>query len=164
MDAFLSEWQTLLALQGGAAVTLTGLVFVAVSLNLSRIMNFPGLPGRAGESLLQLLQVFFISTAALIPRQPLTVLGIEVLLIVSLSWMAQTVGQIRYAKSRADHPWSWLMTRVVFTQLATVPFWIAGIDLLLGGFSAVYWIVPGFVFSFTAAVISAWVLLIEILR
>ena len=58
----LSEWQTFFAVQAGAAATLTGLVFVAVSLNLSKIMTIAGLPGRAGESMIQLLQVFFVVT------------------------------------------------------------------------------------------------------
>jgi hypothetical protein len=51
----ISEWNTLLSVRAGAAATLTGLVFVAVSINLSKILTFPGLPGRAAESLLQFL-------------------------------------------------------------------------------------------------------------
>jgi len=39
----LPEWQTLLAVQVGTAATLTGLVFVAVSINLARIREIPGL-------------------------------------------------------------------------------------------------------------------------
>jgi len=54
----ISEWQTLVAVQAGAAATLTGLVFVAVSINLARILETPGLSGRAAESILHFLQVF----------------------------------------------------------------------------------------------------------
>jgi hypothetical protein len=67
----LSEWQTLFAVQAGAAATLTGLVFVAVSINLAKIIEYPGLTARAAESILQFLQVFFICTALLIPGQPI---------------------------------------------------------------------------------------------
>jgi hypothetical protein len=42
----LADWQTLFAVQAGAAATLTGLVFVAASINLPRIIETPGLPGR----------------------------------------------------------------------------------------------------------------------
>jgi hypothetical protein len=45
----LNEWNTLLAVQAGAAATLTGLVFVAVSINLAKIVAYPGLPSRAAE-------------------------------------------------------------------------------------------------------------------
>jgi hypothetical protein len=46
----ISDWQTYLAVQAGAAATLTGLVFVAVSINLARILSIPGLPGRAFDA------------------------------------------------------------------------------------------------------------------
>jgi hypothetical protein len=49
----LKEWYTLLAVQAGAAATLTGLVFVAVSINLAKIVVYPGLPSRAAKSILQ---------------------------------------------------------------------------------------------------------------
>jgi hypothetical protein len=50
------------------------------------------------------------------------------------------------------------------SQFATVPFCIAGILLLLWNPDGLYWLVPGFGFSFVAGVMSAWVLLVEILR
>jgi hypothetical protein len=160
----LSEWQTLLAVQAGAAATLTGLVFVAVSINLGRIMAAPGLPGRAGESIVQFLQVFFVAMVALIPRQPLNLLASEILAISIGSWAFQVICQIRFKRSLPGHPWGWLIPRAIMSQFATVPFCIAGVLLLLGSPDGLYWLVPGFTFSFIAGVISAWVLLVEILR
>ena len=84
----LSEWQTLLSVQASAAATLTGLVFVAVSINLAKIISIPGLPSRAAESIVQFLQVFFICTATLIPRQPITALAAEILAVSLFSWAA----------------------------------------------------------------------------
>jgi modulator of FtsH protease len=141
-----------------------GLIFVAVSINLSRIVETPGLSGRAAESLLQFLQVFFVCTAMLIPRQAATAVAIEILAVGLLSWAMQVATQIFYAKVRKGHPLFWLMARIVQTQLATVPFFIAGIFLLLGRPAGLYWLVPGFVFSFAGGVGNAWVLLIEIVR
>jgi hypothetical protein len=160
----IAEWNTLLAVEAGAAATLTGLVFVAISINLSRIMSVAGLPGRGAESIMQFLEVFLISTVTLIPRQPERILAIEILVIAVVSWAAQVVVQVRYLKVRTGHPWSWFVNRAVLSQFATIPFGVAGITLLLGVPGAIYWLVPGFVFSFVAGVISAWVLLVEILR
>jgi hypothetical protein len=160
----LAEWQTFFAVQAGTAATLTGLVFVAVSINLARIMEVPGLPGRAAESLLQLLQVFFVSGAALVPHQSITALAGEVLAITVVSWLIQTIAQIRYARSRRGHPWLWLLSRTVMSQISTAPFWVAGILLALRNAGGLYWLVPGIAFSFIAGVTSAWVLLVEILR
>jgi hypothetical protein len=160
----ISEWSTYLAVQAGAAATLTGLVFVAVSLNVNRIMSFSGLSSRAGESLLQLLGVFFISSVALIPGQSARVLGIEVLLIAAISWIAQIAGQIRYMLNRTGHPLTWLIFRAIGAQLAILPVFIAGVEFIGGSPHGAYWLVLGFTFSFIAALFSAWVLLIEILR
>jgi uncharacterized membrane protein YGL010W len=160
----LAEWQTFLSVQATAAATLTGLVFVAVSINLGRIMAIPGLPGRAADSLVQLLQVFFVSTVMLVPRQPSIVLAGEVVVISVVSWIVQAIGQIRYVRRRAGHPWSWLVSRVVMSEFATVPLYVGGVLLFLDNSSAIYWLVAGFVFSFGAGVLGAWVLLVEILR
>jgi modulator of FtsH protease len=160
----LSEWQTLVVVQAGAAVTLTGLVFVAVSINLARIIAFPGLPSRAVESIVQFLQVFFICTAVLIPHQPAAIIADEILAVAMFSWAMQVVAHIRYARSRSGHPKLWLMIRIVQTQLASIPFFVAGAYLLSGRPEGVYWLVPGFVFSFIAGVANAWVLLVEVVR
>jgi modulator of FtsH protease len=150
--------------QAEAAATLTGLVFVAASINLERIMAFPGLPGRAAESILQLLQVFFVATVALVPNQPPQLLAAELLIIAGVAWTTQTILQLNYVKVRTGHPHSWLAYRVGLGQLATIPFCVAAVMLLLGSPHAMYWLVPGFVFSFVASMVSAWVLLVEIRR
>ena len=127
-------------------------------------MTYPGLPGRALESLLQLLAVFLISSVALIPRQPERILALEFLAIGMASWVAQVIGQVRFRMLKAGHPWWWFALRVVLSQLAAVPFLVAGITLLFGVPGSMYWLAPGFVFSFLASIVSAWVLLVEILR
>jgi hypothetical protein len=142
----IADWNDYLVAQAGAAGTLTGLVFVAVSINLTRVLSVPGLTGRAAESLLQLLGVLIISTSVLIPRQPAGALGTEILILGSLLWLIQTTLQIRYLTSKTGHP-----------------FCISGI-LILRGSSGLYWLAPGIVFSLIAGVANAWVLLVEILR
>ncbi len=105
----LSQWQTLFEVQASAAATLTGLVFVAASINLSRIIGVPGLPSRVSESLFQFLQVFFICTAGLVPRQPVAAFAAEILAVALLSWGFQVAGHIRYGRSRSGHPRRWLI-------------------------------------------------------
>ena len=162
--ASLNAWSNYLSVQAGAAATLTGLVFVAVSINLSRVLSIPGLTGRAAESILQLFGVVVIATTALIPGQPSVALGAEILAIGLALWVVQTVLQIRYIKSKPGHPRYWAITRMLQTQLATIPFCIAGIRMLLDAPAALYWLAPGCIFSLISGVASAWVLLVEILR
>src|SRR5580693_6862703 len=107
----LADWQTLFAVQAGAAATLTGLIFVAVSINLPQIIKTPGLPGRAAESMLQFLQVFFVSSAVLIPLQSLLAIGCEIFSIAALAWLGQLVSLMRYARMHSGHPAKWLAQR-----------------------------------------------------
>ena len=46
-----SAWHEFFVALAGAAAALTGLLFVAVSLNLRQILAFPSLPLRVGETL-----------------------------------------------------------------------------------------------------------------
>jgi hypothetical protein len=77
-----SDWQTLLSLQAGAAATLTGLVFVAASINLTKIVATPLLTVRVVESLVQFLQVFFVCSVMIVPHQSSFVLAIEILAVI----------------------------------------------------------------------------------
>lgn len=160
----LADWTSYLSAQAGAAATLTGLVFVSVSINLSKILSIPGLTGRAAESLMQFFGVLIISTTALIPHQSITTLATEILVLGSALWLFQTVLQVRYLMSHSGHPLYWIITRIIQTQFASIPFCIAGIQLLRGSPNGLYWLAPGFIFSFIAGAMSAWVLLVEILR
>jgi hypothetical protein len=160
----IADWSNFLIAQAGAAATLTGLVFVAVSINLSRVLSTPGLTGRAAESILQLFGVLVISTIALIPQQPAVALGTEILVLGAGLWIIQTMLQIQYSLAKTGHPRYWVIVRVVWTQFACIPFLVAGVLLLRGSSAGFYWLAPGFVFSLMAGVSSAWVLLVEILR
>jgi hypothetical protein len=160
----IADWSTLLTVEAETAATLTGLVFVAVSINLDRVMEFPGLPGRAMESILQFLEVFLISIVALIPGQSERALAIELLGVGLFFWIVQIAGQARFLRLRASLPRWWFVLRVMLNQLATVPFLVAGTALLLGMPGALYWLMPGFIFSFAAGIVSAWVLLVEVRR
>jgi hypothetical protein len=162
--ATIAGWSNYLSALAEVAATLTGLVFVAVSINLTRVLAIPGLTGRAGESLMQLLGVVAISTTALIPQQGASALGLEILAMTGLLWSVQTVLQVRYLTSKTGHPRYWGIVRIVKTQLANVPFLVGGILLLRGSTAGLYWLAPGFLFSLVAGVVNAWVLLVEILR
>lgn len=74
-----AEWESLFVAEAGASAALAGLLFVALSINLERILKGIGLPGRAGEAIVLLLTVLVVSTFGLVPGQSPRVLGAEVL-------------------------------------------------------------------------------------
>jgi hypothetical protein len=160
----LPDWQTLLAMQAGAASTLTGLVFVAASINLTKIVATSMLTVRVVESLVQFLQVFFVCSIMIVPHQSSFALAIEISAIGFISWAIQMLGFLRYHRARLGNPHWWLGLRLAVTHLSTIPFFVAAINLLLGVPNALYWLVPGFFFSFVAGLFNSWVLLIEVAR
>jgi hypothetical protein len=155
-------WENFFVAEVGAAAALTGLVFVAVSINLARILAIDHLPERAGETLLVLVGVLVVATFGLVPGQSGATLGWEVAATGALVWCAAVKMQTRaYQNVRARR---WLLSRVITTQAATVPFVTGGTLLVLGRESALSWVLAGVLASFGSAILNAWVLLVEILR
>ena len=72
-----AEWSDLFVASAGASAALTGLVFVAVSINVERILSLPGLPERALETVLVLLGGVVVSIIGLAPGQSREALGLE---------------------------------------------------------------------------------------
>jgi hypothetical protein len=153
-------WSNFLVAELGAAAALTGLLFVAVSINLARILAYSHLPARAAESLLTLVSVLFVTTFALIPGQSGEAYGIEIGATGVVVWTFQTLALLRTRKNRHQ----WFMVRVLMNQIPPLPFVIAGVLLATGSALGIYWIVPGTLLSFTAGIFGAWVLLVEIQR
>ena len=158
-----ATWTNFLSAEAGASAALAGLIFVAVSINIKKIIEYKGVPGRAAEALSLLIGVLLISTFGLAPNQSGKWLGSEILAIGGFLWLMTVVLQAGQLRGRR-RGWWWLASRCLMCQCATVPFCIAGILLIRGDPDGMYWLIPGCVFSFLASTISAWVLLIEILR
>ena len=158
-----AAWTNFLVAEAGAAAALAGLIFVAVSINIKKIIEYNGVAGRAAEALSLLIGVLLISTFGLAPNQSDKLLGAEILAIGVLLWLMTVILQAGHILVRR-RVWWWLASRALLCQCATVPFCIAGILLIRSNPDGMYWLIPGCVFTFLASTISAWVLLIEILR
>jgi hypothetical protein len=155
-------WENFFVAEVGAAAALTGLLFVAVSINLARILAVAHLPDRAGETLVVFGGALAVATFGLIPDQGHVALGCEVGATGLLVWGVTVRTQwrsYRYVDAR-----QWLARRVVGTQLATLPFVVGGALLVGGSRSGLYWVVAGVLASFASGMQNAWVLLVEILR
>jgi modulator of FtsH protease len=157
-------WNSYFSTMASASATLTGLLFVAVSINLTKILEVKGLSGRAAESLVQLFGVLAITTSILIPGLHTRNLGSLILGIASLVWVLQGIVQGRYVALRTGNPRLWILSRVVQTQLACIPLLVSGVLLLSGSPIALYWTAAGIILSLAGSILNAWVLLVEILR
>lgn len=157
----LPQWSAFFAAEVGAAAALAGLVIVAISINVARILGHPALPGRAAETLIAPTGILIVSSYGLVPVQHAATLGGELIAVGLAMWLAPAIIQIRnrhYITRRR------VFLRVFLSQASSLPIIAAGAMMLAHNPDALYWLVPGVTFSLIATVINAWVLLVEILR
>ncbi len=161
----MSGWDNFFAAQVGASAALTGLVFVGVSINLTKIMSFPYLPGLALEAVVVLLAVLIESSLLLTPGQSTALRGAEVGVVGLSVWAITTaVQRDNYQKIEARYRRAYAVRLIVLVQLATLAFVVASAAMLLRGANGVYWVVPGTIGCYLVAISDAWILLIEINR
>jgi hypothetical protein len=158
-------WGEFFLAEAGASAALGGLLFVAVSINLQRIVTLRSLPEAALGTIVLLVAVLLVSSFALVPAQPHWVLGTEVLVVGIIDWLILTAIWIRALRAPTpNQPRFVPVISVAVTQAATLPFVVAGISFLLQAGGGLYWLVPGVAFSLVVAVVNAWVLLVEVVR
>jgi len=150
----------------GAGAALTGLLFVAVSINLERILSLPHVPRRAAQSLVLLVTPVFASIAVLTPGQPAWGVGVEMLVIAA----GISVGLFAFTDVRNRPPeqpiWSWLLNGVFSSVALPLGTLLAGISLVadLPGLGGLYWIPLATTVAWISGLVNAWVLLVEIMR
>ncbi len=148
----------------GAAATLVGLLFVAVSINLQRILQFKGLPARAGQTLIFLATPLFAALFVLVPDQSDSALAAEILAVAFVTGAAHL--RICVQSGRSDHEplGLWLANRAIPAAAIALCLLLTGITLLTRSGGGLYWMVPGVVIAIVVGITNAWVLLVEILR
>jgi hypothetical protein len=159
-----TEWTTFFLAAAGAAAALTGLVFVALSINLDHILAIRGLVGRAGEAILLLLSPVLVGLVALVPVQHRWITGVIVLVIAVPIWLWVTQLIRRGFAELGHRPARERVVRVVVVQVSLLPFIVGG-ALLLGGTQSGYSVLAAAsIAAIGGGVFDAWILLVEILR
>lgn len=158
------QWHDLFVAVAGASAALLGLLFVAVSINLERILSYKGLPERALETLMFLLGVLLVSIAGLTPDQSHVALGVELFLIASVMFVFAARLPVPREEGTGHEPLKWTVSRWGVRLVGIGPLWVAGLFELFEVGGALYWLSAGIAFTIIGAVINAWVLLVEILR
>src|ERR1700742_4322169 len=91
----MGTWSDFFVAELGAAAALTGLVIVGISINITRILSHPFLPGRAAETLVTPTGVLVASSYALVPQQPAWLFGSEIALTGFAMWIVPAIIQFR---------------------------------------------------------------------
>jgi hypothetical protein len=134
-------WSTFFSAQAGASAALTGLIFVAVSINLPKIVVLRSLVARAAKALFALMGVLLASTLGMTPGQPVKALGWELAALGAMVWIA-TTGSQHAASHRNPYVNRWQrIFQHLLTQFAAIPFAVAGVSLVFGAGGGLYWLV-----------------------
>jgi hypothetical protein len=159
-----SVWSNFFSAEAGASATLTGLIFVAVSINLSKIVAMRLLIARAAKALFTLIGVLLASTLCMAPGQSPKSLGWELSVTGVIVWLLTSICYQAATRHNQYVELPQKIYQLVLTELSALPFIAGGVTLILGAGGGLYWLLAGTVFSFVAALLDAWVLLIEIHR
>jgi modulator of FtsH protease len=158
------EWADFGVAVAGAGAALAGLLFVALSINLDRILTGYRLTTRASRTLVLLGVPLVIALLMLIPGQTGVALGAELAVVgvVTGVWLAflNRPG----ARSPQQAPASWVITEVAPAVLLSASTVVGGVGTMTGSLGGLYWVPVGVIAAFVAALLNAWVLLVEILR
>ncbi|MEI9919929.1 MAG: hypothetical protein WDO14_14195 [Bacteroidota bacterium] len=160
----MEQWREFFVAVAGSAAALTGLIFVGVSLSLSRMLAIPRLPDRASQALILLMTVLVVSCICLAREFSHELLGGLLLFIGSLLWIIILMLDLAIYRV-TERPYKrHYRAMIPFNQLATLPYIIAGATILEYGIGGLYWLLPAVIFSFMKSVVDAWVILVEIHR
>jgi hypothetical protein len=166
----MEAWHDFFVAQVGATAALTGLVFVALSVNVAQIIKFPWLPPRAAQTLIVLTGATVESSVQLLPlpslRYTAAILGVVAIVVyaTSLQLAISAARQWHAHQELNASSWTIQFASNVMTQVTTLPCVIGSIVGFTGGPGFDYWIAAGITLSLVFGLYNSWVLLVEILR
>jgi hypothetical protein len=159
-----APWSDFAVAVVGAAAALTGLLFVAVSVNLERILAAAALTNRSGSTLILFVIPLVVGVLVLVPDQSPAALGIELI----LAGAAFGAGLLRINRptnrGAMETRLSWLLLRFGTSVTISASLVLAGATVLVGWGGGLYWIAPAVLVAFLGGLMTVWVLLVEIRR
>src|ERR1700685_3350432 len=136
----MSDWVTFFATQCGASAALIGLLFVALSINLQRIILIPYLVDRLAEAVLVFLGLLVFSIFGLVPHQKVTTFGYETLATGLFIWGLVAASQVRGFRSRpSEAPLASYILRVAQLQAVTLSKMVPGVEITPVNPSGIFW-------------------------
>jgi len=154
------DWSNFAVITGSASGALTGLLFVAVSLNRERIAGHPALRGQAGQTLVLFMLPLLLSVLLVLPGTSATALGTE-LVVLSLAAGAVLVLIGRGKKPVGDGSEDRLariIDKASPNLIVELLILVAGC-VQLAGDDGLYWLAASSVLSLIGGVANAWLFL-----
>jgi len=157
----LDQWDNFFLMVGGGAAALTGLIFVAMSINPEVIIRNSTHKNRAINMLSGFSAIFMACSFALIGRQYIGALGLEWLFL----WLAATVIFVRgyvIAIGSGMSSIGLTMPRLAGGTLCYLAQVIGAILLIFGRTEGLYIAAIGLIVLFAFLISGAWLLIIGV--
>ena len=158
------SWDSFGVVVGAASGALIGLLFVAISVNATRIANHPPLYVGATRTLVLFAIPLVAAILVVTPRQADWVLGAELMVLGIVAGAALILaGRRRVSvdagpESRLARTLD-LTSPTLSTSLLTE---FAGITLIIGG-GGLFWLVPALILTLVGGMLTSWLLLVRLL-
>lgn len=156
-------WHDYFVAAAGASAALTGLLFVAISINLQQIIREPSLPRRALCTLSVLVALLVAALFCLAPAQSRLALGLEVAMIGGVVAIQTLVLHQRSPRSTGEPRFA-RPAQVGLLVAPTAVLAVGGLSIAVDTGGGLYWVMAAFALGFIGATVNAWVFLVEIQR
>jgi hypothetical protein len=156
-------WESFAQMVGGASGALTGLLFVAVSLNRDQIAHNRELRASAAQTLVLLILPLAVCMLLLTPGQAAWALGSEIIaLSLVTAVVLEAIARGKHAANSAQRSrLARLADRRSTNMTVTILMFAGGVSYLAGYGGGLYWLVPTALFALLGGVFNAWLFLIE---
>jgi hypothetical protein len=152
-----ADWQNFAMMTGSASGALTGLLFVAVSLNASRIAGHQGLRASAAQTLVLFIAPLVMAAILLVPGEPDWVLGAELIAAgLGASWILWSIGQRMRGLTDDDRRLISIFDRRDTNVIVMLLFVAGGVILAAGESAGLYLLLPASLVAFISGVLNAW--------
>jgi predicted DNA repair protein MutK len=158
----LEAWDTFAEICGTAAATLTGLLFVAVSIKIASIVRSQELRNRAAQTLSLFAIVLIISALIAIPGQAYSALGAELVVLALIAGTGTHILDRRAKGEKSDQAIGPVLEAVTPTTITSLLLLAAGIVLVLGVHAGLYVLVGPVFVALAGGLTSAWLFLTKI--
>ena len=172
MTEALEGWTDFNVAMVGATAALAGLLIVAMSVNIEKIMMSTTLPPRAAASIATLVLALVAGAFGLVPAQPEIAYGVEVL-VAALGAAVFQVHAVRViagehrgqVHDRFAATFGGRFAKALVGMLPIAAFLVGAVLILAGSAEAgLVAIAIGSVLAVITAILIAWVVLVEVLR
>jgi hypothetical protein len=162
MEDRLTSWSTFAEVAGTAAASLTGLLFVAVSIRIDFIARSQELRNRAAQTLSLFGTVLVIAILIAIPGQVTEALGAELTALAVVAGGGLFVLGRRAKADASTQPIRKTLELITPTTIVSILLLVSGVLLVFGVHGGLYVLIVPVLVAVTGGVASAWLFLTKI--